>query len=322
MKNVLIPYVLLHGDPVVKTIVERMLDENIQTIRPQLTERGISYPLLEDLGTNGSVESAKSLLEDLVANGVFERKLIDRIVLCPSCKGYLIRSKYHCPKCDSFNIEQVSFIEHTMCGYIDSRKKFEKGDELVCPKCVGRLSVKDSRPIGQSFECNPCGFRFDSPKIVEQCNTCGEHFGSREAVYSPIFEYIFTEEAKNALSKGTLLLSMIEESLKEEGFEVTLRGSLPGKSGVEHRFDVIAKRGEELLAANLSFDATNEDLTSLFAKKYDTSPKYSMLISLSKPAPPTVAISESYGIMVVSGSKPSEITEKLKQIVKPPSVPK
>lgn len=319
MKNVLIPYILLHGDPVVKTIVERMLDEGIQAIRPQLTERGISYPLLEDLGTAG-VESAKSLLEELVANGVFERKLVDRIILCPSCKGYLIRSKYHCPKCDAFNIEQVSFIEHTTCGYIDSRKKFEKGEDLVCPKCLKQLSVQDSRPLGQSFECNECGFRFDSPKILEHCNVCGEFFGSREALYSPIFEYLFTEEAKQALSKGALLLSAIEEALKQEGFQVTVRGSLAGKSGAEHKFDIIAKRGEELLTANLAFDVTNDDLVSLFAKKYDTSPKYPMLITLSKPSPQVEAIGESYGIGVLSGSKTSEITEKLKQMVKAPSI--
>lgn len=283
-----------------------MIDRGSYSISPEVTAKGITFTELATLYPERTDSEVRGFLDSLVSEGVLNSKLRDKVIICPTCSSALVYSKYNCPRCSSFDIGKASIVEHMRCGYIGSIEKFHKGSQLICPKCKGTVADVDYKKIGTSFECNACGSRFESPKISHKCNSCEDVFTYKEARYDSVYELSLSEETKRNLAGGRIPLGSIAALLKDEGFDVGIKSDLVGKSGVTHVFDIIARKGKQLVVANFTFEPKEEDIIGLFAKKYDIDPTLTLLISLSAPSKAEEAVSKAYGVKILfpSGTVP------------------
>ena len=301
-------------EPDVQALIQRMVDHGIYTITSKLEKSGIVYPVLSELFPSKSEKEVSEFLGKLSRAGILKSKLLDKVIVCPTCGSASVFSKYNCPRCSSFDIGKAVIIEHVRCGYIGSKDKFQNADLLLCPKCKNLVTDNDYRKIGTSFECNSCGTRFEAPRMSHRCSSCEDVFTYKEARYEPVFEYELSEETKKTVAKGTLPLSSIINTLKESGFEVGSRRELLGKSGATHSFDIVARKGSLLVVANFAFEPKEEDIIGLFAKKYDVDPNLTVLIALTPPTREEETVSKAYGVRIVSPTNASSIGNQIVEI--------
>lgn len=292
-----------------------MVDLGVYLITPKLDAKGLTYPALASVFPDKSESEIDDFLDKLRSAGILKSKLLDKVIVCPTCGSPSVYSKYNCPRCSSFDIGKASIIEHVRCGYIGSKEKFQKGNLLICPKCKNTVGEVDYRKIGTSFECNSCGSRFEAPRMSHKCNSCDDVFTYKEARYEPIFEFELSEETKRSVAKGTLPLGSIVTTLKEGGFEVGLKSDLIGKSGATHNFDIVARKGAALVVANFTFEPKEEDIIGLFAKKYDVDPTFTLLIALTPPSKEEEAVSKAYAVTIVSSTGSRSIGEQIIDLV-------
>ena len=295
----------------VQSIVQRMVDQGVYLITPRLDLKGLSYPALTAAFSDKNETEIQEFLDKLKNAGILKSKLLDKVIVCPTCGSPSVYSKYNCPRCSSFDIGKASIIEHIRCGFIGSKEKFQKGNTLVCPKCKNPVSEADYRKIGTSFECNSCASRFEAPRMSHKCNSCDDVFTYKEARYEPIYEFELSEETKRSVAKGTLPLASIVSTLKEAGYDVGLRRDLIGKSGATHNFDIVARKESALVVANFTFEPKEEDIIGLFAKKYDVDPTFTLLIALTPPSKEEEAVSKAYGVMILSSTGTQSIGEQI-----------
>ncbi|HZW58158.1 MAG TPA: hypothetical protein VFF30_17855 [Nitrososphaerales archaeon] len=305
----------LMADKEVQSLIQQMLENGVYSIVPSVGEGGLSFPALEVALPSKTEAERRDLLSKLVDAGIFHTKLLDKIIICPTCGSPAIYSKYNCPRCSSVDIGKASIVEHIRCGYIGSKDKFEKGGAMICPNCKSTVGEIDYRKIGTSFVCSSCGSRFEAPKITHKCNSCNDVFTFKEAVYEPIYQYDLSDEAKKTLAKGTLPLASLVTYLKAKGFDVGLKKDIVGKSGATHTFDIVARKSGKLIVANFTFQPKEEDIIGMFAKKYDIDPTHTLLIGLSPPTPEEEEVARAYGVSIISSSAASSLGEQIAELV-------
>ena len=115
----------------VQSIVQRMVDQGVYLITPKLDLKGLSYPALSTVFSDKSETEIQEFLDKLKNAGILKSKLLDKVIVCPTCGSPSVYSKYNCPRCSSFDIGKASIIEHIRCGFIGSKEKFQKGSSLV-----------------------------------------------------------------------------------------------------------------------------------------------------------------------------------------------
>lgn len=302
-------------DPEVQTLVQYMVERGEYTITPKVDSKGISFSALSSVFPTKTDAEISTFLEKLSASKILISKLLDKLIICPTCGSASVYSRYNCPRCSSFDIGKASIIEHIRCGYIGSKEAFQKDNLLICPKCRNTVSEIDYRKIGTSFQCSSCGSRFEAPRVSHKCNSCEAVFTYKEAKYESVYQYELSEEAKRTMAKGTVPLSSIASSLRERGFEVGLKQEIVGKSGATHSFDVVAKKDKALVVANFSFEPKEEDIIGIFAKKYDVDPTHTLLITLSLPTKEQEAVSKAYGVQILSSASGTPIADQIENAV-------
>jgi uncharacterized CHY-type Zn-finger protein len=302
-------------DPEVQSLMQRMVDQGSYIVHPKVDSKGITYPEIASIFPNKTEAESKEFLDSLVQSSILNSKLLDKVIVCPTCASASVYSKYNCPRCSSFDIGKASIIEHVRCGFIGSLEKFRKGTQLICPKCKGLVTEIEYKKIGTSFECNSCGSRFEAPKISHKCDSCDDVFTFREAKYEAIFEYSLSEETKRSLAGGRIPLAAIAATLKRKGYEVGIKAELVGKSGATHTFDIITRKADKLIVANFTFEPKEEDIIGLFAKKYDIDPTFTLLIALSAPTKEEEAVSKAYGVKILYSAGMKSIGEQIVKLV-------
>ena len=180
-------------------------------------------------------------------------------------------------------MEYTELLEHMKCGYIGSNDKFIKDSFLVCPNCQTQLTDEalQYRVIGNCYQCEKCGYRFDKPDVIHICQKCGRNFTYQEAKYIKIFAYKITEETVNALRGDLPILETIKKTLSDKGFKVQLRPLITGTSGVQHTFDILAEKNKTRIIIDISITGNKNDMISLFGKKLDVNPTKALIIDLS-----------------------------------------
>lgn len=302
-------------NPEVQAMIQRMIDQGTYSMDSKLEKGGITYPILQELFPTKSSKEMIHFLDELTAAGILKSKLLDKVIICPTCGSPSVYSKYNCPRCSSFDIGKTVIIEHIRCGFIGSKDKFQNGDILICPKCKNIVTDNDYRKIGTSFECKSCGTRFEAPRMSHKCNSCEDVFTYKEARYDPIYEFELSEDTKRTVAKGTLPLTSIIATLRENGFEVGSKRELLGKSGATHTFDVVASKGGSLVVGNFAFEPKEEDIIGLFAKKYDVDPTFTLLIALTPPTKDEETVSKAYGVQIISPSGSNSIGKQIVELV-------
>jgi len=260
----------------------------------------------------------ENMLQNLKNQRILEPKFIDRVLTCPDCGSPEVYSKYACPKCDSYNVDYTELIEHMKCGYIGSKDKFMQESSLVCPGCQLKFmeEIKDIAllQIGSCYQCEKCGQRFDKPEVIHICQQCKRSFTHQEAKYIKIYAYKIADETINKFGKDLPLFESVGEILRENGFDTQFHAKIEGTTGVQHSFDIIAKKEKVLLVVDVSLSGDKNDAVSLLGKKMDVNPTQSVLIDMSN-REELASLGKVYNITVFKGANEKELRNELRSFL-------
>jgi len=320
-------YPMKEGAQIYKThkvhvFLSKFISENLGTIYPIFDlKHGYRYPDVEEIVNDP--ESAKEFLRNLYDAGILKKELYDKVLHCPKCGSVNISIHYCCPKCGSFNIKKTSLIEHIKCGYIDSEESFQTGDKLICPKCHGKLSKIDVDYVkaGTWCNCTECGKSFDIPSPSHFCRGCHQIFTFEEAVYEDAYIYSLREDVTQNVHWG--LTTLITKFLQNCGFEVESPGLLDGKSGLSHVFDVVARRrlgtNPNVIVIDLATasdkNVSQDFVTAMFGKVYDSTPNKAFLIAVPKLEDNAKRLTGQYNIKLIEAKNHDDIMSALKALI-------
>lgn len=304
----------------VQALLSKFMSEKLQVIRPVFDlKRGLTYPDVEEIA--GGPPEDGEFLAMLYDAGVLYRELYDKVLYCPSCGSANVSIHYSCPYCKSFDIKKSSLIEHVKCGYIDVEEKFRVGNKLVCPKCNKELSKPnvDHRKAGVWCTCNNCGKSFDTPVPNHFCRECNHVFDFEEAVFKEAYAYRLNEEVVEHAALDWTTLPLIRSLMEKKGFRTETPGFLEGKSGVKHRFDIVAySKGtrKNIIVINVSASKAKEPvpdqpIIEMFAKIFDSPVDKAFLIAIPKISENGRKLANLYKINVVEAKNPEEAVTKL-----------
>ena len=314
----------LYKDPKVQLLISKFVSDELGTMKPVYDpKQGFSYPMVDEV--LGDSSHTEAFLEKLYNGGVLERELYDKIIYCPSCDSANISVHYTCPHCKSFDVKKSALIEHIKCGYIDIEDRFQKGGDLVCPRCNKELVSPDVdyHKAGVWCTCNKCSKSFDIPVPSHFCRECHENFVFDDAIYKDVFAYRLTPEAAKEVNLGYALTVPVIEFLEDLGFKVESPGFLDGKSGTRHMFDLTAvAAGEKQNTTVIDFATSSEDavseqsVISMFAKIFDAGPDKACLVAIPKMSENGRKLASLYKIQLIEGKNQNSAIDALKACVK------
>jgi hypothetical protein len=309
----------LYKDRNTQVFLSKFLSGEISELQPVYDPKtGYHYPVVEAIVGNSSKTDA--FLNKLYEAGVLSRKLHDKVVYCPKCGSSSISIRYCCSYCKSFDVQKSALIEHVKCGYMDVEENFRKTNKLVCPKCHEELKKMDVdyRKAGTWCTCKDCGKSFDIPVTGHFCRDCNSSFTFEDAVIKDVYSYSLKEEAKEEAAIGWVVIAPIREFLAENGCEVESPAFLKGKSGANHMFDIVARRGKTpqkviVIDLAMSEDGVSEQpVIALFAKIFDVAPGTAYLIAIPKMSENGKKMAELYNIRIIEAENPKEAIKQLK----------
>jgi predicted RNA-binding Zn-ribbon protein involved in translation (DUF1610 family) len=313
----------LYRDRDTQVLLGKFLGGEINKLEPVYDPKvGYRYTAVEEIIGDGA--KVMPFLEKLYEAGILERKLYDKVIHCPKCESANVSIRYCCPYCKSFDIQKSSLIEHVKCGYMDVQESFQKGSKMVCPKCGEELKKADIdyRKAGVWCTCKDCGKSFDIPVSAHFCRSCYENFTFEDAEIQDVYVYTLNEEVKGEAPLGWVLVTPVQEFLAEEGFHVESPAFLKGKSGANHRFDIVASKGtaEKItvidFASSLEGEISEQPVIALFAKIFDVSPEKAYLIAVPKINDNGKKMAELYNIQIIEAKSQKEILKTLKEKMK------
>ena len=82
----------------------------------------------------------EDMLKKWVALGVLYQASLDRVQLCPKCRG-LPSFRPGCLQCGSADVSNDRLMHHFACAHVGLIGDFETPAGLVCPKCRTRSLV-------------------------------------------------------------------------------------------------------------------------------------------------------------------------------------
>jgi Holliday junction resolvase len=237
-------------------LVAEMLAGDTVDIRPQLdfaSEMGFAYPSAEQiLKVKG--EAVLSVLEFLANRGILKRNFFDRLFRCPSCQSMNLRPSTHCPKCGSANIVRGRVLEHFICKHVGIEDDFLTGGRYVCPKCKVELRTigVDYQSLGLLRKCNDCEDIFNVPVIKWRCLKCSSLSAEDRVKEVNIYSYSLDEAKRSRLEFEIRPKSQLVEFLKQRGYEIVENATMKGRSGAEHKLDMLATRDDGIVTHNIA----------------------------------------------------------------------
>jgi len=313
----------LYKERSTQVLLSKFLSGEIRELQPVFDAKsGYRYQDVEAIA--GNAANSETLLRRLYEVGILERKLFDKVLVCPKCNSANVSVHYCCPYCKSFDIRKSALMEHVKCGYMDVEENFNKGGRLTCPKChedLKKLEV-DYRRAGIWCTCKDCGKSFDIPVTSLFCRGCNLNFTFEDTIIKDVYSYTLREEARLEAPLGWVLVAPIKELLAESGLEVQGPAFVKGKSGANHMFDVVAKSKDASKLTVVDLATSTEDVVSeqpviaLFAKIFDVSPDTAYLVAIPRMNENGKKMAELYKIQVVEARNEKEAIRVLKEKMK------
>jgi len=246
---------LLTGQSSIK-LMAAILDGEIVDIRPRLdfsSDLGYSFPAIEKLLGIKSSE-AMSVLESLVGEGMLEKKFFDRIFRCPHCQSINLRPIFRCPSCGSGNIARGLIMEHLACNFTGLENEFLIDGEFICPKCHQTLtsSESDYRSLGVLYKCQDCMEISGVPNMKWHCLKCSTISTEDRIIKSDIYYYWLNEAKRSLLEFEIKPKPQLIKFLNKRGYNVVEHAMVKGRSGADHRIDLLATKDDGIITYTLA----------------------------------------------------------------------
>lgn len=273
---------------------------------------GYSYPLANEyFGA-----AARELLEEMAADGLFEKEFIAKEVGCPRDQSINLSLKRHCPRCDATNLNKEELLEHISCGYVGPESSFK---ERSCPKCKKKLAKVgvDYVKHGQQFVCQVCGHFFQEPVMKAICLRDKNVFLFAEAKEVNLYAYKMTKHLQDEITKVLDQQKFIRDKICELGFTVNSPARVKGRAGVEQEFFLTAESGRGFLKITVIVELLSNteikaaDILTLYAKAIDINAHGILVGAVPRMSEEAKAIASSYNIAFVEGEDLISLTEKL-----------
>jgi hypothetical protein len=237
-------------------VVAAMLAAKVADIRPQFdftTELGFLYPLVEQTARVKG-KAAVAIVESLADRGILRKSYFDRLLHCPRCQSINQRPSTHCPKCGSGDIARGRILEHLACGYVGVEEEFTTKGKYVCPKCKLELRTvgADYLSRGVLRKCRDCSEIFSSPLVKWRCLKCSSLSTEDEITEVNVYAYTLDEGRRNWLEFEIQPKVRFVEFLVHNGYGVTENARVKGRSGVEHKLDMLASRDDGVVMHNVA----------------------------------------------------------------------
>ena len=261
----------------VQLILSYLMRNKDGVLRPTLHPDGYRYPVEKVIGKRKVVEQ---VLEELHELGILERETCGVLVACPNC--------------GSMNVLDVKLLQHRECGWVGTEEDV-RGD--VCPGCGRR--VKEFVKV--------LGFA---------CMNCGNRFLHDEAVFKQVYSYRISEKKFKEVVQN-IIIAPVAEFFAEHEYDVEAPGKLAGESGVEHTFDVVARRDGETVVVDIHFPKQpgEQTIIRMFAKMFDVKPTRAIIVAVPRMSEVGKRLAESYKIDLIEAGGVNEVARKLEKIV-------
>ncbi len=237
-------------------LVAEMLAGNIVDIAPQLdvdSPLGFFYPYTESvLGVKG--EEAVAILESLASKGILIPKFFEKLLRCSQCQSVNLRPTTNCPRCGSGNITRGRVLEHFVCKFVGLEDEFVAKGRYMCPKCKQELRTigGDYQSQGLLYKCRDCDNVFNQPMIKWRCLKCSAVTAEDRVTEVRIYSYGLNDSQKSWLEFELQPKPQLIEFLKQRGYEVTEHATMKGRSGAEHKIDILATRDDGIVTYNIA----------------------------------------------------------------------
>jgi ribosomal protein S27AE len=179
-------------------------------------------------------------------------------------------------------------LEHRNCGYVGPEADFVKGGARICPKCRVALVLVggDYAVHGRRYRCGDCDAAVDAPEERWTCRACGAIHAKDDVGEQLLYRYGLDEAQVAKLRVERIPKARVRELLAREGFELQEGIQVTGRSGAEHRLDLLAvKRSGPLEQkvvvgfANAAEEVDSEEVIKLYAKAYDVSAQEIIMVA-------------------------------------------
>jgi GGDEF domain-containing protein/predicted Zn-ribbon and HTH transcriptional regulator len=147
-----------------------------------------------------------------------DRRLTDKVHLCPSCGWHTLNFVEVCPRCRSLDIEIENVIHHFACAYVGPWSEFKKGVDLVCPKCndvLRHLGMDYERP-SDTYVCRGCGYVFTDSAVEGHCFRCKNVASAPQLSAQNVYEYMPNPKSSRAVEYGRIQGLDLQSVLFEE----------------------------------------------------------------------------------------------------------
>ncbi len=244
------------GGEKVSRLLAEMLAGKMVVIKPELDfsrELGFSYPTVEKLlGVGG--EETVAILESLVEKGALVREFFDRILRCPHCQSVSLRPSNCCPKCGSRNLVRGRVLEHISCRFVGLEDEFVNKNSYICPKCGAELRISggDYQSLGLMNKCRDCYEIFAQPEIQWRCLQCGVLTPQDGVNEVDVYSYRFNEASREWLEFELKPKTQLIDFLKSLGYEVAEDAVVKGRSGAEHKIDILATKDDGIVVHDIA----------------------------------------------------------------------
>jgi hypothetical protein len=281
------------SDPKLVRLFELLIDKNIPGIEPVFApqrDSWVSYPAVEsELGADA--DYAALLLEDLSRLGYLNRQFYDKVLLCPACNSQDLKLTTVCPKCRSAHLERKRLLEHKNCGYVGVESDFTKNAGRTCPKCRVELALvgNDYTDKGLRYQCRACEAVIDIPDENWTCRSCRRTCPKGDVRELLMYSYMLDQTQISKLRVERIPKARVREFLTREGYDIQESVQATGRSGAEHRLDLLATKRSGPLEhrvvvgfASAETAVDSEEVIKLYAKGYDVSAQDIIMVASPK----------------------------------------
>lgn len=305
-------------------LIQEVQKLNDRTIIPfvDYNEGKLFYPILSKIG---DVQDNIEYLDNLVTDGILEKKVYEKLIVCPVHPDTFSSSmRLYCPKCHSMGVEKLNLFEHKKCGYITESSNFDfsNQEESQCPSCKKPIKSfeKEIRVPAMWYQCEDCSEKFDNAVIKLHCRKHEHDFDTNSGQFVTTYCYKLKNSEISINSDTNQIKDELIKLLEGFNFTAKLNVHIKGKSGNVHEIPIYGKsktKNESILIfiKNQPGGIDQSDMNSILVPKLDIAPTNTLLVTVSGINEGVENLAEHYGIQLISEPDFSKIISHVEEFV-------